>query len=322
MKGMTFGAEHEWGDWPLDRPLPVGYGRDTHDNTIVNSNGIANDPTGRLYNYGGEINTPPTDSAEGQVDCLWELRDLLPEAVVNYRSNLHVHVRIPSLREDLSALKQVQRYIHANLRTALAVVEPLMRPMELEYATTVEFEGALRRWRRRRVSHQTLLTPDRLARQLSAGTIDEFFRWEPPEDKQGRPLWHCQPRLAVNLRQLKETDTVEFRHFPGTLDANQMRAAVTWCQDFLEAAVGDRPVSRVVTQYHTSDFPPFPAYVHWQETRYRATVHDGTNTKAEIAANIRAIEEGTFDAEGPGCLPWQREPVTTVRRRASSARRS
>jgi hypothetical protein len=290
----TYGAEHEWADWPLSTQLPKGYGRDVRDITIVNSNGVANDPSGKLYEFGGEINTPPTDTVEGQVNCLRELKELLPMAKVNYRSNLHIHVRVPGLKDDLEKLKKIQRYIHDNMPIALPGLQHLPKPTVAQYPDLEERQGAQRRWRRRRVSHQTLLTPARVERQLQATTVEEFFRLEPPQGKDGKPLWHCQPRLCVNLRQMLETDTVEFRHFAGTLDEATMRKCVSWCRDFLVWALLDRDIESLFESYQPSDFPPFPEYNHELEKRYRATVHDGTVPREQIVANIKSILEGTF----------------------------
>lgn len=287
----TYGAEHEWADHDIRTELPKGYGRDTHDITIVNSNGIANDPKGRLYKFGGEINTPPTHAIEGQVACLTELKKLLPAATINYRSNLHIHIRVPGLGQDLELLKRVQRHIHANMPKALARIEPLPRPTGDEYPDAEELEGARRRWRRRRVSHQTLLTPKRLAGQLEATSVEEFYNLEPPQNKVGKPLFHLQPRLCVNLRQHRETDTVEFRHFPGTLDEVKLSTCLQWCYIYLRHALQDIPIDGLLkTPYFaTSMFPAFPRYNHWQETRYRQTVHDGTVSKMDIAINIDFI---------------------------------
>lgn len=304
MRDWTYGAEHELADWPLATELPPGYGRDKKDITVVNSNGVANDPTGRYYGHGGEINTPPTATIEGQVDCLREIKRLLPMATVNYRSNLHIHIRVPGLRDDLAALRQVQRYVHEHLPRLLEVVEPLPRPtladrvaapLEARYSDEEWLEGALRRWRRRRVSHQTLLTPKRLARQLDAPDVGSFFEWEVPHSRSGRPLWHCQPRLAVNVRQLLETDTVEFRHFPGTLDEDEFHNCVEWCARFMEAALGNRDPQALLSWARDMVFPDWEPYYHWMEVRYRATVHDGTIDKTQIVENIRAIEEGRFN---------------------------
>jgi len=120
-------------------------------------------------------------------------------------------------------------------------------------------------------------------------------------DKVGRPLWHFQPRAAVNLRQLRETDTIEFRHFPGTLDIAELTISFEWCAHYLECAlVGHNPIN---TWVGWNGFPKFPKYVHWMECRYRATCHDGTLSKAEIVENIKLIEEGRFDVQSPCRLP-------------------
>ena len=291
---FTYGAEHEFADWPLDRALPPEYGRDMRDHTIVNSNGIANDPKGRLYGFGGEINTPPTHTPEGQVDCLEELKALLPEATINYRSNLHIHIRVPGLREELDVLKDLQRWIHATMPKVFRVVEPLPRPEEQYMHDPAVYKGALRRWRRRRVSHQSLLTKKRLTRQLDAPDLTSFFEREVPQSK-GRPMWHFQPRLCVNIRQLLETDTIEFRHFPGTLDPDHMFTAANWCREYLLAGLfGRSDLKTLLRKYEGMDFPPFPDYDHTMECRYRATCHDGSMKKEDIAANIKAILEGTF----------------------------
>ena len=134
----SWGCEHELADIPRDRPLPKGYGWDVKDITIVNSNGIANDPKGELYKFGGEINTPPTDTVGGQVECLSTIKELFPEAKVNYRSNLHVHIRVPGLKGDLEALKQVHRYVHEHMPKLLPIIEPLPKPTMWEHSDPKE----------------------------------------------------------------------------------------------------------------------------------------------------------------------------------------
>ena len=293
-KSWTYGAEHEWADHPLDRPLPKGFARDTHDITIVNSNGIANDPSGKLYGFGGEFNTPPTNTIEGQIKCLTILKNLYPEARVNYRSNLHIHIRVPGLKDDLGLLKRVQRYIHDNMPVVLAMIEPLPRPSAKDIGNAEELAGAQRRWRRRRCSHQTLLTPARLERQLAATSVEEFYELEVPISKKGKPLWHCQPRLCVNLRQHRETNTVEFRHFPGTMNEEELHTCLRWCRDFMVGALTLLPIDDIIAKggYRTDFFPDFPIYEHWMERNYRATVHDGTVPKRQIAKNIERILNG------------------------------
>jgi len=289
----TFGAEHELADIPRTLSLPAGFSWDTHDITIVNSNGIANEPKGKGYPFGGEINTPPTETPAGQVAHLKTIKKLFPMAKVNYRSNLHVHVRVPGLRDDLKKLKLVQSYIHQTMRKVLAQIEPIPVPLGLEYSDQADLDGAKRRYRRRKVSHHTLLPPARLEHQLAARTLDQFYEREVPASKAGKPLWACQPRLCVNLRHLRaETETVEFRHFPGTLDENELLACVTWCERYLRYALDAKPIEELLKQFKRHLFPSFPPYNHQQEHRYRLTVHDGTVSKEQIAKNIQLILAG------------------------------
>ena len=296
-EGWTYGAEHEWADWPLDRPLPQGYKRDVRDITIVNSNGIANDPTGRFYGFGGEINTPPTDTVEGQVGCMEELQALYPEATINYRSNLHLHIRVPGLINDLAVLKRLQRRIHDDMPVALPIIEPLdlpiVRPWHSGTTPQEVLKGHARRVRRMKVSHQTLLKPDRVARQMAATTVQEFFEAEVPRSKAGAVMWHAQPRLCVNLRQLRETDTIEFRHWPGTMDADELANAFRWCKEWLESALRIDPIDDLLAAAQTWQLPRFQPYDHWMEERYRRTVHDGTIPKDQLPHNIAAILKET-----------------------------
>jgi hypothetical protein len=299
MTGWTFGAEHEWGDWHYNGKLPPTYGRDVRDYTCMSSNGIGNDPKGKSYAYGGEINTPPYDSPRDMAQGLQYLTRWVsamgPAPTVNHRSNLHIHIRVPGLKDDLSAMKQVQAFIHEHMRDVLKVIQPLPKPMRSDGERPEAYAGALRRWRRRRVSHQTLLTSQRLQRQLAANTIEEFFQAEVPQSW-GKPQWHLQPRLCVNLRQLLETDTVEFRHFAGTLDANQLEAAARYCEAFMKCALLNDAHSLFASIYDIVDeLPTFPNYVHYLECRYRATCHDGTLKRPEIEANIQRILKGEFD---------------------------
>ena len=298
----TYGAEHEWADWHTTdpaRPLPPGYGRDRKDITIVNSTGVANDPKDKLHDRGGEINTPPTSSPWGQIGCMQELRALYPEATVNYRSNLHLHIRVPGLRDDLDALKRVQARIHEWMPRALPVIEPLEMGFIGKYSglyplSEIE-KGWKRRLRRMRVSHQTLLPASRVAAQLAATTVEEFHAREVPVDRHGRVMWHAQPRVCVNLRQLRETDTVEFRHWPGTMRETELEAALLWCQGFMVAALeGDDPAFEALLSWAQRQvFPRFQPYDHWLEERYRRTVHDGTIPRDQLPINIANVLKET-----------------------------
>jgi hypothetical protein len=298
----TFGCEHEWVDWDRRVPLPEGWGIDRNDVTMVNSSGIAVDPKGVVWYRGGELNSPPTHAAYDQGVLVSDLKEWFKlrgtHPAVNYRSNLHVHVRVPRLRDDLVALKRLATFGYVNLPTLLNAIEPIPRPIGDE--TDPVFQGTLRRYRRRLVSHHTVVTGKRLELQLKATTTDEFFAAECPRGRQGAPLWHLAPRHAVNLRHLREgTDTVEFRHFPGTLDETEVEQACKWCKRYLQVALELDPVAGMVQldkdwnqSFSRAPWPRFEEYDHELEKRYRLTCHDGTLTRDEINSNIQRILRG------------------------------
>lgn len=310
----TFGAEHELSDWPRRDaagspvPLPPGWGIDEHDVTIVNSNGIAADPKGKHYAFGGELQSPPTGTVVEQVEKLsqikkWVKNILNGKVTVNYRANLHIHIRVPGLKEDLKALKQLARFNAIHLPIILPQIDPL-KEFRFNTADQVDHvlysfgrwnDGQKRRLRRNRASHHTIIPDYRTDEQLKANTIEEFFAAEVPKGKGGNPLWACQPRAAVNVRQLRETDTIEFRHFFGTLDEDQFANALYWCQEYLCFALFKPDIDTAsILRLKPKKLPPQRCYCHWQEVSYRATART-LLPPTLIKEHIHAILQGTFD---------------------------
>jgi hypothetical protein len=281
----TWGAEFEFSDWDNEIALPTGFGR-SPDYTIVNSNSIAAQPNPKDYRYGGEINTPPTKTYWGQVRCLEKILETYHNVRINYRSNLHLHVRIPGLKDDLRSLKVIQEYIHLELPKALPIIEPI---------PVGNTPAEKKRQRRRKVSHQTFLTPLRLAHQLKAKTVKEFFEREVVESSKGALMWHAQPRLAVGLRQLLQTDTIEFRHFPGTLDGYELAESLSWCHRFLQAAFTSQSIQAVIEGTDLAWIPKFLPFDYDLEEGYQATAAHNGLTKKEIQENIALIEKGKFN---------------------------
>lgn len=284
----TYGCEHELADWDTRRGWlqDGGWGRDPEPN-IVNSNGIAADPALKAYPFGAEINSPPTDRPEDQADLLAEFLRLHPDATANWRCGMHVHIRVPGLSTSLTCLKRLARYINANT-AVYDLIDPLPLPSQEEHAG--HYAEARRRYNWMRMSHFTKIPDYRVEAQQKAMTLQEFFELEVPRSREGKPLWHAQPRAAINLRQLKQTDTIEFRHFPQTLDGNVVVTAVEWCRDYLLAAFDGAPaVELFESGYANRGFPTLPTiYVHWQELRWLRTTPT-KNSRADVEAAIQTI---------------------------------
>jgi len=292
-KSWTYGAEHEFGDWDT-RGGWEGFGRDPEPN-ICNSNGIAGDPTLKDWPYGAEINSPPTDTPEGQGAVLEEFIGRYPDVTVSQRSGLHIHIRVPGLRDDLEKLKLFQKYIGENA-SCYPLIDPVPIPLREHYCMLAEYDGA-RRWVRMiKRSHWTKLSEARLTRQLEATTVDEFYALEAPFTKKThKPMWHAQPRLGVSLRQLLQSNTIEFRHFFGTTKPRQVVLCCGWCKNYLLSALDNYPATELYYRgYAGLEFPERPQYCHWLERRWEATSYSKVKRKVAEANRLRILD-GSFD---------------------------
>lgn len=302
-RGWTYGAEFEMADWDRRRKLPDFVWGIDRDWTMVNSSGVAVDPGADIWHLGGEWLATPSPSPEDVARQLqWFMREY-PEATVNYRCNLHVHVRVPGLQDDVDMLKRLQRFCHENLPTLLPIIDPIPEPKRSDYPEDDAWRGARKRYARRKISHHKMIAPSGYARQMQTRSAHKFLQAEALHPPTGRLLWATKPRCAVNLRQLLQTDTVEFRHFPGTTDPAEVRSAVKWCAAFLRVAldpVSWNPVTvdSLVRNYGPSSerrFPSFHPYVHWMEQRYHATSAHYVGREAALTEIARLVASGEVD---------------------------
>lgn len=251
---FTYGLELEYADVLVGSDLPAECYWNDKDYSIVNSSGIANDPKGKLWPFGGEINTRPTHSVEEQVAVVRSINAMLhPKPVVNYKCNLHVHIGVPGLERDLQGCKRLLQYI-TDHQDVLEVIDPLPRPdKSMFYAE--EYKGALARHRRNMVSHRKMLSGERLGMIMQAGTMDEFMDEHAPVGNKGQRLWFIAPRPGINIRQLQETKTVEFRHFFQTLSMREIESSLIWCREFMQLALTDGKDPLTILDNHSLKFP-------------------------------------------------------------------
>lgn len=255
---LTFGAELEFADVQYGHKLPEGCKWNTQEETLVNSNGVANDPKGRIYKFGGEINTRPTSSIEEQVDLFSEIvNSVMPKPTVNHRCALQIHIGIRGLRDDLPRLRNMLIYITANMEKIIEKVSPIPHSFG---------DGSFNRWVIG--SRHTMPSPKEILKMFAASTPEEFYLAHFNYSKAGKPQKHLHKRWCVNLRSLWENDeTVEFRFFPGTTDPEEFRYALTFCRDLLQLAYGkveDLPKA-------LGPLPELPEYKPGLESGWRMT---------------------------------------------------
>lgn len=308
----SYGVELEYGNCDREIELPDGAKWNFLDNTCVSSTGIANDPQAKLYKYGGEINTRPTNSPDEQVEHIAKvnkfLRDNGPAPIVNYRSNLHIHIRVPGLKDNLPALKKLLKYVHAYQQQAFDIVEDIPVP-DPKVLPALQFEWANKRYKRRLTSHQHKLPQKRYEAMLLATTPEQFWHEHAHKDAKGNPAWFQCPRAGINMRQLfEETNTIEFRHFPGTMKAGEMRSAINWCRDFLDLALNYddvAPATLLETNQYT--FPKFEPYEFETEQVYQFTNFD-KNSRKVVQERLTLIRESVKidDMETPSTEVYKR----------------
>ena len=283
----TYGCEHELADWDTRKGWE-GFDT-TEDYNICNSNGISGDPKMISYPYGREVNTRPSSTPQEQGDMLEKFLKRHPESTANWISGFHVHIRMPGLSESLPMLKRLQRYITDNT-DVYPLIDRLPRENRQQHPTDEEFKEARHRYNLTRASHSTAIPESRVRKQEAATSLEEFFAAEVPTDKNGKPLWHAQRRAGINLRQLLQTDTIEFRHWPVTLSPQEVITSVEWCRDWLKAAMdGYRAVDLFNERYSKAKFPTLDTiYCGWQYKRWLRTsiLH---NKREVVEANIAEI---------------------------------
>lgn len=270
----TVGMEHEWADVDRHVDIPGDLGCwSLEDYTIVNSDGHANCPTGRTWRWGGEINTQPTNSALGQAEIVRRLVEFFdPKPVINHRSNLHVHV-MPDvdLKSDLELLKRVATYMRRSEEFVYGVLEPIPRPTPTDYHNPGDMTWALKRYRRRLVSHHYSLPIARWYELTSATTSQQVYEAHAAPTKSGGRAWHIAPRPGMNLRSLWKHGTIEYRHFPGTVDPEEIESCAEWCLRFTRAAIEGGPEVTELWQQREWKIPRFVACDPTLEAGYQAT---------------------------------------------------
>jgi hypothetical protein len=288
-KKWSYGAELELADWPRGGKLLSGMAIDEAEWNNVNSNGVAVDGAGKLYNLGGEILTAPSTDPHAPADQLSWVKSQWPEARCNFRTGLNIHVRVPGLRDDLKRLKQLQAFIHESMPCLLLVIDPLSVPNKKAFPDQMAWKGARRDYLRCRKNHHTLLPPWRLALQMKARSPEEFFAAEAIHLPTGKVYWATVPRACVNLRQLLQTDTVEFRHFAGSSSPEEVLRATLWCKAFLEAGFEGGSARELLMNFGPRKgvaWPQAAPYIYWMDKGFFFTSRH-FHPPETVRANIR-----------------------------------
>lgn len=277
MNGWTYGIELEWPDIDVRRALHNGWDWSRTDYTIVNSDGVANDPKHEIVLRGGELNSPAFSDTIDLADQVGYLASLMQPGA-NYRSNTHIHIRVPGLEDDLPSVKRIADNVREYLPDVINVFDPLDPLLELpNHRTPDELAGAISRRRHSKRSRHHFTSQTRHDMRMQAGTLEEFLEYEVPRAKNGRPCWALAAREAVNLRSLRKHGTIEFRCFPGSRKFEEIHAATNLCRDLLTVALSEHATEgdfSDAVDSHLTNLPQQLPYDHrlemgWEYTNFQ-----------------------------------------------------
>lgn len=290
-ESFTYGIELEFADINIHNKLPDGAIWNKQDYSIVSSNGIANDPTGALYQFGGEINTKPTKTIEEQLLHIQDIINILdPKPVINYKCNLHIHIGVPGLKDDLHSLKTIAWYIRNYEKQAYDICNPLLEPTKEKYPDKSELEAAIKRNNHNKKSHQLILSEERYQEIMNSTNFTEFYEGHFPGNKGHKAYMSKRP--GINMRSLKDNGTIEFRHFFGTLDLLEYKSCITWCSEFLNAALntGEEPKS-IIKRFPWMIFPKAKRFSLYLQRGFEKTQYHKDETPEQKEQRRRNIEE-------------------------------
>lgn len=289
---FTYGLELEYADVYRFDKLPAGNLWNDKDYTIINSSGVANDPTGKLWEYGGEINTRPESSPEKATENVEEINAMLvSKPAINYRCNLHIHIGVVGLKNDIIFLKKLFDYILKFQKVAFELIEPIPKPVRIDFQNIDAYKGAIQRYRRRLVSHQYCIAEKKSVKIMCSKNPKQFFNRHANVGESGELLWFITPRAGINLRQLWETDTIEFRHFPGTLNLDEIHSSLLWCGMFVNAALNTGVSPHSFFSKRHWKFPKFRKYIHEMDLVWRKT-NLSKNSRRTVKKNISQLVRG------------------------------
>ena len=261
MRNYTYGIELELADIDTTKVLPEGCSYSS-DFDIVNSNGVAVDPSKKVITYGGEVITPPMNSIESSIAKVSEIFDTFPESNINHRTMVHIHISWDGLRDDLDAMKKILTYQAVN---GMKIIEKI-------WNHTKDPKMNRRAWAFQ-IYDASVMTGYKYEECLKAQTVEEFRRAH-ALTKDGSINWRLTRRHAVNLYSLFKHGTVEFRHFFASKDLYEIRCCFEFVTKYIEEALGSRrPIEEVFAENTHWKFPkesPFSEELEngWQNTNF------------------------------------------------------
>lgn len=269
-RNYTWGAELEWGDVSRKIELPSELGSWEYSEVgVLNLRAPyalrAVDPLGIDPPVGGEINTMPSKTRQGQVDTILALKKLFTDAgcppTVSNINGLHFHVCVPGLTGDIEALRKLAAYNKRNQKLLFSETYDFHRDPDMRWSHTAT----------QRLGQRVREIPDWMSDNLqNAVDFEDFIRIQccgKDGVSRGRPL-----RFGFNMYCLKHIGTIEVRCLGATVDDQEMSDSLEICGRYIEAALTDGPELDEILGEKEWHFAKFNyrryEYEAWEKTRW------------------------------------------------------
>lgn len=178
----------------------------------------------------GEINSKPTDTIEQQITHLKDIWKSLDKIVFNHTTHLHLHIGIPGINEDLKALQTLQKWCFKHQ-------EYLISLFEKDVINAGGKGKSLSRERKLRIQR---FNEGKVQRGQDAKTLEEFYKSNFSLNRKGEQINYTFNRQFINIFQLWQTNTIEFRPFSQTDDLKSIKEAFEFCDACIEYAFKDK----------------------------------------------------------------------------------
>ena len=271
---FTYGFEVEWGDIDRRLTVPEHLGKwEFAETDIVNIHEpyqyVACDPLGTEPPMGGEINMRPTKTWIEQVDRIMELHQFFVDngnqpsaSCVNHG---HLHVFVPELKDDVSALKRLVKYIQDNQEDTVKYLYGFYDHAEMKNSKGAKMYLKLDGGR---------MMPEYMCNNIMNLTenFDHFIKLHAAGKdgvSMGRPF-----RYAINTYCMKHTGTIEFRCLRSSTERRHIEDSFRFAERFIDAALNDGPSVRQILfqEGYEYQFPPFvwdwKEYNGWVNTKW------------------------------------------------------
>ncbi len=275
------GCELELGDVDTCIILPGNNKWDYKDGSIMNSNGTANDPKKKFNRYGGEIQVEPKHSPQELLKEVEMLLNIFKNKAVNFTTNLHVHISVPGLDQDLKMLKTLLKYIDMYTEDIVSRIDSIPVP---KYGASI---GEQKRYKRRQRSHHYILPIEKYFDCMSATTPEQFFVSMCTKNWENKPQWQLFVRPAINLASLIKHGTIEFRCFTMGFDSKKLLSSFILSKLIIEDALG--PQQGIVSILKNNPELIFQSF--WDYEEEKDQVFQLTN----VYHNTRTIVQNNYE---------------------------